>query len=372
MFEQESNHNLGLSMSKQESNSNLESFLDEKLKLNIQNDDRKMCLEYFLDSILKLIIQNDDDRKMFLDEKSLDIWKTVFYNIFPPPDNYQKLVFIGGICFRTIFTKYLMKQFPEFDRNEYTKIFSAYISVPNKIKVSRNFGFSNFIQPVYHDQNDMESSILEAFIGALDTISDNISFKLNYHNFIHHITQNIQIKNEYLEPKTELHQIFTRFNLSAPIESFSKYQNTILVTLKPEHLTFLHRHGIDIENPMIGVASSLYKKGASSKAYKQALITLRKYGVDSEWAKNTKEREIFEDKSLSGYIPKAYIRLKNEGYCNMKFNIVFKYINHSIVQLIGIDNNKQETVINYVYNHSKNYYQIKSLLIKNYVLTYKF
>lgn len=119
------------------------------------------------------------------------------------------------------------------------------------------------------------------------------------------------------------------------------------VILRPEHLAFLERYGVHIENKRIGIGTAPTKKEAESKAYAQALETLASYGVNSDWAEEAKQALDFSDPTIVPFVPKAAARLKREGYTSMYFFIPRKTVtpNGSIVQLVGVNTNGSHVVL---------------------------
>jgi len=324
-------------------------------------------LKVFIDSIL---ILKDDDRKLYYDEKYIEIWKNIFSQDLILSNDYNKLRFIGNKIFGHILIKYLMKNYQHLDREEYTNISNFYMNKQNLIAFSRKIGFTKFLL----NSKNLEITILEAFLGALDKISDDISFGLGYincYNFIDHIFKDIKIDKNYRDPKTEANQIFNRLNLPNLQESIhvQNMQRTITIKFDPKHITFLNLNNIKIKNQILVKSSE-----SSNEAYEIVLTTLEKYGINTDWAKNYKNKQIFD--TIPSYLPKMYSRMKNEGYTDIKFITTpndRKYDPLYLIQLIGININKQESIINYILTpKSPNMHtNIKSLLLKNYVLTYK-
>mgnify|MGYP000911722572 CR=1 FL=1 len=147
------------------------------------------------------------------------------------------------------------------------------------------------------------------------------------------------------------------------------------VSLRKEHIDFLHSYGVDIANPVIGYAIAPTKKEAQFEAYSQALKTLESYGITTEWAEEAKQIRDFSDPYVAQYTKAASERLARDGFRSMYFFIPRKTVTQkgAIVQLVGTRPNGADEVLSYTYSTDRenSYRNAKTLVVQQYATNYK-
>jgi hypothetical protein len=118
---------------------------------------------------------------------------------------------------------------------------------------------------------NLVADVFEAFFGALDTISDNIEDGLGYkncYNMLWYLFKDKKITDAGSHAKTQIQQLFTRFELPKPLER-SDEGKEIQIKFTPKMMLLLNQNKIKtIEH----LSSSNEKK----EAYKQAIFALQK------------------------------------------------------------------------------------------------
>ncbi len=395
-------------------------------------------LKLLIDRLLEPIIPKAEQRKFFTSEESMAIWKTAFtHETVSPTDNYEDLEFLGDAVLKAVYPEYLMERFPELHKGEYTELNIEYMSKIRQAELSRKMHLTDYIRVQGLDRAilNLETDVFESFMGALNKIANLRQRGLGYiycYNMITHLFEDIEIDTNRGKGsvKTQVQQMFSRFDLQKPNEivpghdvkivvtpeyrkiigqkvlgnvegvkkhaealpkvskiaietltelgvvvieeSYVAQQSALVecyVTLSPEHLKFLKQYGVKIQ-PQIGYGQAPTLKEAEYKAYQMALKTLNDHGIDSDWADQAKQRRDFSDELILPHLAKAFERLQSEGFMSMYFFIPRKTVTKrgSIVQLVGAREDGTDAVIEYVYTADKrNGYQIaKAQLIENY------
>lgn len=338
-------------------------------------------LQSFLNELIAPIIPNQIDRYKYLDINAMKIWMTAFtHETVSPSDNYEDLEFLGDAVLKAVFPKYLMKRLPHLHKGEYTELNVAYMSKIMQAQLARQMGLSGYIRVTGIDRAilNLETDVFESFFGALDTISDTITPGLgfvNCYNMIIHIFNTVEIDESKGRgsAKTQVIQIFVRFDLPKPVEIYDDSENhhaRFSVSLSPVHLNFLHSYGVDIRHPNIGTGEAPTKKEAEFEAYTKALELLTRHGITTKWAEEAKQVRDFSEESTARFVPAANARLHKEGFISMYFFIPRKTVTPkgAVVQLVGIRPNGREEVLTYTYTSDRenSYRTAKSLLVQQY------
>lgn len=351
--------------------------------MNITNNQGQWLqgLQSFLNVLLSPIIHNQTDRNRYLDGRAMKIWVTAFtHETVSPSDNYEDLEFLGDAVLKAVFPKYLMRRLPYLHKGEYTELNVAYMSKIMQAQLARQMGLTNYIRVTGIDRAilNLETDVFESFFGALDTISDSITFGLgfvNCYNMIIHIFQNVEIDESKGRgsAKTQVIQMFVRFDLPKPIETYDdsdKHNVKFSVVLTQDHINFLNSYTVNIRNKVIGHGEAPTKKEAEYEAYSQALRLLADHGITTQWAEEAKQVRDFSDPSVVPYVPRANSRLKSEGFESMYFFIPRKTVTPkgAIVQLVGIRPNGQHEVLSYTYTSDRenSYRTAKTLVVQQY------
>lgn len=412
-------------------------------------------LQSFLNKLLQPIIKDQSERNKYLmgsltkdqtlrgyTKPPMAIWAQAFtHETFSPSDNYEDLEFLGDAMLKAVFPKYLMKRLPHLHKGEYTELNIHYMSKIKQAELCQKMGLGNFIRVTGIDRAilNLETDVFESFFGALDTVSDMVTPGIgfaNCYNMIIEIFKDITIDESRSKgsPKTQVIQIFVRFDLPKPKERspgteviikgtprlmsilnkdvrnpvlatasstkdsdayYDAYKQLIslltdmnLITVEDEkistqskttefsvilgkpHIDFLAGYGININNPVIGHAYASTKKEAEFEAYKQALETLNKLGINNEWADDEKQRRDFSDPAIAPYIDAIGKRMAKEGFVSVYFFIPRKTVTleGSIVQLVGVRQNGTSEVLSYTYatDRENGYSEGKLTVVKQY------
>lgn len=342
-------------------------------------------LKQFLNDILKPIMKNTKQRQRMLTDEAMIIWKKAFtFETFSPSENYEELEYIGDAILKFIFPAYLMKRFPPpiLNRMGYTELNIAYQSKVQQANLSNSMKLGKYarIKGLNATSFNIAADLYESFFGALYTCGDLIAPGIGImlcQNMIIHLYNpiNIDVSEAKGSDKTQVIQIFSRFELGKPLENVTKKwhgnsdQIEITISLDSKQLNFLSSHGVTINNP-IGIGFGNTKKDAIAKSYKDARLNLGKYGITQSWAENVKRNADFEDPDIKRHVPGAIRRLNDEGYTSMYFFIPRKTTNHqgSIVELVAIDKKGEHKVLEDTFTTTRenSYKEAKLYLIYKY------
>jgi dsRNA-specific ribonuclease len=232
-------------------------------------------------SKLLLNIIDEEDIEYYFSEDAIKIWILAFTNeTFSPSNNNEDLEYLGDIILKSIFPKYLMRRFPNLHKNDYTELNTRYMSKIEQGKLGYEMGFSKLDGKKPHLIRtkgvdvmtvNLVADAFEAFFGALDTISDNIEDGLGYkncYNMIFYLFKDKKITDAGSHAKTQIQQLFTRFELPKPLEK-SDEGKEIQIKFTPKMMLLLTQNKIKTNELL---SSSNEKK----EAYKQAIFTLQK------------------------------------------------------------------------------------------------
>lgn len=395
-------------------------------------------LQSFINKLLTPIIVKPVERNKYLVSEAMKVWATAFtHETFSSVDNYEDLEYLGDAILKSVFPDYLMRRMPSnFHKGEFTELNVAYMSKLTNAALSRKMKLPEYIRVLGIDRANLslEGDVFESFFGALFTISDMIVRGLGYsvcYKMVVHLFNDIDIDESKAQgsAKTQVIQMFVRFDLPQPQEQASTRQITVTYTegqttlrsgiigystaskkktaeneaygealkkmqqhgmvtitetqakgrktvdfsiiLRPKHIEFLRSYNIDIRNPVIGQATAKTKKEAEAEAYNQALITLSSYGITTEWAEEAKTARDFSDPVIGNYAKPAADRLVSEGFIKMYFFIPRKTVtpDGAVVQLVGIRANGKREVLSYTYTTDReNSYQMpKAYVLQQYI-----
>ena len=337
-------------------------------------------LQAFINALLTPIIKTQDERNQYIDSKAMKTWTTAFtHETFSPSDNNEDLEFQGDAILKAAFPKYLRARFPYLHKNYFTELNVFYMSKVEQGKLAIKMGLGDYLRVKGLDQVifNLQTDLFEAFFGALDVVSDSIVQGLgfaNCYNMIIHLFSTIDIDeaNGKGSAKTQVQQIFKRFDLGNVKEITEEYGTTVTFSVKltDEQMDFLATYTVIIENPIIASYTAYTKKEADVEAYKIALETLANYGINTDWAEDAKKVRDFSDEVMAPYMPSFTQRLKSEGFVDKAFIIPRKTLTKqgAVVQLVGIRDNGQKELIGYNYDRTgePGYITTKRNLVKQY------
>lgn len=396
-------------------------------------------LKSFLNQLLGPILPKDEERKQYLTLDAMKVWGEAFtHETVSSTNNYEDLEYIGDAILKAAFPRYLTLRFPHLHKGEYTELNVAYMSKMQNAEFAKKMGFGPYIRVIGMDRAilNLEADVFESFFGALNNIADSIAFGSGFvycYNMMTYLFKDVNIDESRGRgsAKTQVLQMFVRFDLQKPQEIVSGLTVTVrttsklapklkpyevlgssggsskkdaeqeayraainklmtqgfltveerqdniqreiefIVQLRPEHIEFLKRYNVQIANPIIGQATAVTKKEAEYKAYNQALETLYSYGIDTEWAEEAKKGRDFSDPVVAQFVPAVSKKLEAEGFNDMAFFIPRKTTTTkgAIVELIGIRANGERKLLAWVQatERENSYQNAKASVLKQYL-----
>jgi dsRNA-specific ribonuclease len=232
-------------------------------------------------SKILLNILPTEDLEYYFDDDAMKIWILAFTNeTYSPSENNEDLEYLGDAILKSVFPKWLMKKFPKLHKNDYTELNTRYMSKMEQGELGYELGFGKKGDKNYHMIRtkgvglitiNLVADAFEAFFGALDTISDNIREGLGYincYNMINYLFKNKKITDSGSHAKTQIQQLFTRFELPKPVE-ISDEGKEIQITLSPKLILYLKQNKMKYYD-------SLSDSNSKKDAYKQAIFSLQK------------------------------------------------------------------------------------------------
>jgi ribonuclease-3 len=323
-------------------------------------------LQQELFRLLSPVVQDRGTLLKYLDAKAMPVWAKAFtHETYSPTFNYEVLEYLGDKVLLTVFSKYLIKRFPQFGPGIYTELNVIYMSGITQANIARQMGLGPLVRVrgLSTASLNLEGDVFESFFGALDTVADMVVPGMGLavcFNFIVHLFRDIQIDPSAAlgAPKTQVQQMFSRFGLGSPIES--EYDEggmvRMVVTPSPSQLQFLNQQGITLPFSLHWEATARTKKEAEATAYARALEYLNDRGATSTWAKNLKRTLELQQPWYDPYRDQALRRARAAGFQSIAFFMPRKTNSsqESVVQLIGIRPNKQEeTLESYLTSNKK-------------------
>jgi dsRNA-specific ribonuclease len=265
--------------------------------------------------------------------------------------NYEVLENIGDVRLAADFSVYLNKLLPEGTEFIYSEMKSYYTSNEYISSRSEVLGLVDVFQVV--DQREKtegaKADIYEAFVGALlmsgNDLLDGLGSSLTY-NFVVWDFRDLSLDLEKGEgaARTNVQQIFTRFNIGAPIleSQVVRGGTNSRVFLEKQHLQLLSDKGIKVPNVdklEIGSAFGKTKSKANQAAFVRARDFLRQnYQIDSEWAEAVKnEMEMAQIKPRE-LVTEAKQKAAIDGYEYIYFHVLGKSstVDGFMLVLIGV------------------------------------
>jgi dsRNA-specific ribonuclease len=313
-------------------------------------------------SLLSHIIPNKNELSKYVTTKNMAIWNTLFEE-----DINEKYRYFGEILIKGLLPRHLMKVLPDFNKENFNNILS---NIPKYYHLFLNHDLYKVLS---------ERKIFESFFGMLDEISDQNGLGIGMINCYRLIVflfnkDLIPIEFSMKHSKMVLDQLFIPFvhkSVAKPIvkETHENDLYTFHISLTDELMQFLNKQGIKLPSKDIGEAQGPLKKQTEREAYDKALLTLKRYGVDEQWATKTKVKLEFEHPSLFPY--KRLLELKNKqlGYDYIYFNYPTKTATQEnlTLQLIGVKGKNKVILSSIVETVDMNRQDTKVKLIKDYL-----
>lgn len=259
------------------------------------------------------------------------VWVDAFtHESFDLAHNYEQLETLGDRALEFAFTRYLMRKFPRITDSEITQLKRAYMSSKEHGKqpeYARKLGFEPYIRFIGLEVPDsILEDVFESFFGALIEVSDRLKDGLgmvNVSNFVASFFEEVGIDYALATEgdKSIVHERFMQFRWGKPLEQEEPIEGGIRVTvsLTPEALNYLTRHGVTEVDPVIGVGEARSKLPAARIAYAEALRRIESFGVQHERLEEEREKMLLRDKALGPYISAVKARLTREGFVDFEF-----------------------------------------------------
>jgi dsRNA-specific ribonuclease len=297
------------------------------------------ALKTFLDATLKPILPDKKDRQKYLTEEAMDTWSAAFTHISVDPRqgyNYEVLEYLGDRALKWAFGKYINRRFPELDQDGLTGVETTYMSKTFQPIFAKRMGLAKYaLLAGSYVPDDVQEDLFEAFMGALEKVSDQIVDGLgiiNIYNFIVYFFNGYEfdLRGESGGiAKTRFTQIFTRFDVPGEpsmIEGMTEWivtgdggEGIYTIQATPKMIKLLgskkpgRGFNIQLKSKILGQAQGQREKEVEKVAYQQALKTLRSYGITPETAKAMKQQADFFEPSIMPLVPALRKKLEAEG-----------------------------------------------------------
>ncbi len=335
-------------------------------------------------------VRVNNDRMKFLDADAMLIWGAAFtHQSYDYNYNYESLEYVGDALLKHIFPQYMIRRDPLLTEEDLSNLNTNYMATVYQAQLSQKMKLSadGKLRQVGYDWAGplLDADLFESFFGALSTIGDNITFGLGTvysYNKLALIFKDIKIEEKYKEgsSKTQMQQLFSRFQLKTPIQEDIEIpindnitRSRVTIRLTDEQRAFLENYGVRIKvTDPIGVGIAQTKAQAEYQAYSNALEFLADKGITTKWAKDIKEQKDFELPEVEPYAKAAFAIAKQMGLVKLYFNNIRKLkksTGNTVIQLLG--NKRDGTRVrleSIVTKKSANMYEeAKALLLRNFI-----
>ncbi len=345
-----------------------------------------------------LIFNNKEYKKIYdfmtRDERAISIWAKAFTHLSYDPNkdsNYEMLEYSGDKALKHVFTKYLREKFPTYNQAELTSLENYYMSAEGQAEMSKNSGLidymriSEFGKQNYADK--IAGDIFEAFFGAVEAIgtlyNPAIGAVLCYkvlQKFMANVQLDLNIK--YGPATTQVRQIFSRMFIFS--KRYSRYERLgtpdvlkdrgrVVISLKKKQVDFLREHGKSVPTILASVSGNeeyynatvaaanavkadvkrtkdLYKayyKLVERNAFREALKTLNRNGIDTPWSIEISRQLDFNREDIQEEINAALLQRNKEGYVDWYFATLSKLDEEGtdLIQLLGVASNGRKYIL---------------------------
>lgn len=263
----------------------------------------------------------------YLEPRFLPMWYDAFtHEVVDPNANYETLEFVGDVALENAVSKYLVARFPTATKGQYNEMKRSLVEKQGLKQVSRILGLSSMLLTFKNTQH-LAEDVVESFLGALATISDQLVAGLgdiNVYNYVvwYYNQQDISPEREGRMPaKTIVQQIFQKFfeqkmgmkQDSQPVPNGFRVQVTVPNNIVDD---MKRVYGKDIKN-VLGEAVAGTIKAAESKAYQAALDNLTQLGITFEWAERVQREREFNAPEMQRYYQAALSKARGEGFTEL-------------------------------------------------------
>jgi len=310
-------------------------------EVNLENWSK--ALAKFVDNTLRPVIRDNRKRAVYTSPKYMPIWEAAFthpgFNS-TQGKNYEELEFIGDRALKYAFNKYTISRFPEYDKSDLSDMETTYMSETWQPTFGKKMNLDKFalITKKYAKPKVLED-LFEAFMGALDTVSEDIEPGLGIVNVRNFVTWFFNKESLSMDIRsiggviiTRVRQIFERFNKRAVrdernkdiVDEWSQEDDGIMVLkvrITPGMRDILEKNfKINFRGNYLGQAKGRDKKEVTINAYRDAAINLEKLGITFETSKLVKELYDFAEPELLPYRVALARKLRDDGYVRAYFD----------------------------------------------------
>ncbi len=324
----------------------------------------RRSLENFLRSLLSTFVK-PEHMELYFTQAAWSNWERAFtQRSFDPNNNNELLEFLGDRMIEAAATCYLQERFPQLDQRGLSFVKSAHVDKPFLRWIADTTGFPRHLRYKGGLTIHMKEDSMEAFVGALSVISDEIQDGFGYvqtRAFINVTYNKIDISLEEAKgpPSMVVPQTFTQLKMVTPktikknvFEEAEEDPKTKRVKAKIRVSQQIRRaftnHNISIPEVLGQGSSNEGAKMAIKNAYKDALAFLRSAGVTDEWVQSVRRPLEFRFPST---LQKMHSDLKAKaqsmGYVDIDIQksttMVSRYM--TTVNLIGVKIDGTEDIL---------------------------
>ncbi len=250
-------------------------------------------VQQYIYEVLAPIIPDEDDRVKYVSETSMVEWiQSLTHETFDPEFNYEDQEYDGDLVLKWGFPKYLKIRFPHLHKDELTELYTAYMSKMEQAKLAIELGLDKLARVKGIDVVilNIATDLFEAFFGALERVADSITPGIGTSicfNMIVHIFSTRTIDESLAQgaSKTQINQIFERFQLGNP-ESSSSDKRTTYVTINLKNNSIAQpptfrkkKEPYTIIGSAFGQDTKKTKKTVACRSYEQAIEFLKDNGI---------------------------------------------------------------------------------------------
>ncbi len=343
----------------------------------------------FLYQFFLRVYPNDSFRKEkiiipLLTEECMYTWGKVFTTEdFDENYNYLEYLSYKDKLLKLVFLEYLLKKYPNLSQSEYSNLDTSYISTDTEAVISAKLDFKKYIRidGDWEIPDEILSNILKAFLEAVRYLSDKYLLKgigmTVYYDIVEYIFENIiQVDLEKAEgpSKTQVKQIFKRFNLQEPEELTSENKDktwTTIIKLTSQQANFLLKNNIELKTKVLSKVTMIDRKASIKESYEVALKNLKDIGVSTKWSKDIKDK-IYFSRVNRKLFEEALKKASEEGFYKFRVETPSKHSKVNIGNMIlkGVrEDGSMKTLLQLSFNKNRdNFEEVKEKLLYNYLL----
>lgn len=288
-------------------------------------------VEKTISNILQKFIPGD--LSAYFTPEALAIWaRGLTHQSFAPEpsQNYEQLETLGDRALEYSFTRFLIEQRPDITDSQITQIKRSYMSGNENQRqqgYSIRLGFRELIRHLGPKETDaMLEDVFEAFVGALDQVSNLINPCLPMYNimaftrYMFTAVEPIDFSTAKEPAKSQVYELFTQMGWDRPgyqeEETLEGYRITINLSTKAQEK--LKQSKMQRVPYILGVGTGRTKHLADQAAYEAALATLNRLGITKARHQEGKEKRLLQREDHAMYLPAVRRRLHEEGFVDFK------------------------------------------------------